>query len=62
MRILQIIGVLLIFIKFEYFFSILDSIAPLLDMIKQILYDIGYFMLILLMYTLMFASCFYFVA
>jgi len=48
--------------KFEYFFAILDDIAPLLDIIKKILYDIMYFMLILLLYTLMFASCFYFAA
>ena len=60
MRYLSIAGIFLIFAKFEYFFAIIDAIAPLLDIIKKILYDISYFMMISLLYILMFASCFYF--
>ena len=36
LRYFQVIGTLLIFTKFSYFFSIIDEIAPLIDIIVKI--------------------------
>ena len=53
---------MLIFAKAMYFFGIIDAISPLFDLIIKILYDIQSFMIIMFLYILAGAMCFYFVA
>lgn len=57
-RYLQVIGVITLYTKASYFLSLIDEIAPLIDIIKQIFYDIRYFMLVLGIYCVMFANSF----
>ena len=56
------VGTLTCVTKFSYFFAIIDSIAPLYDIMTQIVYDIRYFMMILMIYTIAFATAFRFLA
>ena len=45
-------------IKLGYFLGLNDKIAPLIDIIYRVVYDIGWFSLILLLMTLAFAYTF----
>lgn len=42
----------------SYFLSLVDQVAPLIDIIVQIFIDMKWFMVVLLIYILMFAQCF----
>lgn len=58
-RHLEVFAVITIYGKSTYFLSMVDSIAPLIDMIVQILVDIKYFLLVVGIYVTAFGSCFY---
>lgn len=58
-RHLEVFAVITIYGKSTYFLSMVDSIAPLIDMIVQILDDIKYFLLVVGIYVMAFGSCFY---
>ena len=57
-RYIGVFGTLCLFFKFSYFLSLIDQIAPLIDIIFQIVFDIKYFMLVLMIYVFLFAQCF----
>jgi hypothetical protein len=57
-RLVNVIGTICIFCKCSYFLSLVDSIAPLIDVIVQIFIDIKWFMLVLFLYIIMLANCF----
>lgn len=58
-RHLEVFAVITIYGKSTYFLSMVDSIAPLIDMILQILVDIKYFLFVVLIYIIAFGTCFY---
>lgn len=58
-RHLEVFAVITIYGKSTYFLSMVDSIAPLIDMILQILVDIKYFLFVVLIYVIAFGTCFY---
>lgn len=47
-----------LFFKATYFLSLVDNVAPLIDIIFQILFDIKYFIVVLMIFVLMIAMCF----
>lgn len=44
--------------KMSYFLSLLDPVAPLIDIIVQIFFDMKYFLLVLVIYMYMLSVCF----
>ena len=54
-----VIGILLMFSRINYFLGLVDGIAPLLSIVYQIFYDIGYFMFVLIFSGFAFAISFY---
>lgn len=58
-RTLFVIGILTQFTRFTYFLSLIDQIAYLVDIMKQVLIDIIGFMVILLLIVFAFSLCFY---
>lgn len=48
----------MLYTKASYFLSLVDEIAPLIDIIKQIFYDIRWFIIVLAIYVFMFAQAF----
>ena len=58
----EVLGIFLIFIKFVYFFGIVDTMAPLIDIFIRILNDIIPFVLLLGIYTLVLAVSFFHIA
>ena len=54
-RQLNVIGIIALYVKASYFLSLVDEIAPLIDIIKQIFYDVRYFVIVLAIYVFMFA-------
>ena len=54
LRTTEIIGVAIIALKFGYFLKLIDAMAPIMDIIAQILYDIVYFLIILAMFGIIF--------
>ena len=58
-RCLEAISVFIIYVKAGYFLSLIDSIAPLMDNIAQVFWDIRYFIFVLVLQLIAFASCFY---
>jgi hypothetical protein len=57
-RLIACIGTITLYCKASYFLSLIDQIAPLIDIIVQIFYDIKWFMLVLILYIVMLANCF----
>ena len=58
-RNLEAICIFLIYVKAGYFLSLIDATAPLIDNISQVILDIRYFILVLLIQMFAFSSCFY---
>ena len=58
-RELEVIGVIIIYIRGLTFLKLVDSIAPMIETIKSIVYDIINFMLVLTIFIAMIAICFY---
>jgi len=54
-------GTILVFVKFSYFLSLFDAIAPLIDTIWRVFVDIVYFVVVLLISFVVFGTCFYLV-
>jgi len=54
-RYIGIFGTICLFLKFSYFLSLVDQIAPLIDIIFQIFFEMRYFSLVLFIYIFMFA-------
>ena len=61
-RTIMVLGQMFLFLKVTYFMSLFDKVAPLIDIIVQIIFDIEYFMIILVIYTVCFTQCFYYIA
>jgi hypothetical protein len=57
-RQVNVIGIVVLYTKASYFLSLIDEIAPLIDIIKQIFYDIRWFVIVLGIYVFMFAKAF----
>lgn len=53
-----VFGTMCLFFKATYFLSLLDNVAPLIDIIFQILFDIKYFIAVLMIFVVMIAMCF----
>ena len=60
-RYMMVFGTLLIFLKFCYFFQIIDAIAPLFDIIIKIAIDIKYFILVLSMYIFALSTALFYI-
>lgn len=58
-RIFETFGVIFFLIKTFYFLKLNDRIAPLVSIVFQIVYDIKYFMIILILAIVCFAIAFY---
>lgn len=58
-RIFETFGVIFFLIKTFYFLKLADKVAPLVSIVFSILYDIRYFMIILIMAIVCFAMAFY---
>ena len=58
MRKVAVLGYFSLYFKMSYFLSLLDSVAPLIDIIIQIFVDIKWFMIVSAWYILMFAQCY----
>ena len=57
-RYLNCAGIFLIYLKGSFYLSLIDAIAPLIDIMRRIAFDIRYFVFILLVYGFGFAFCF----
>ena len=53
---------ILIFGKMIYFLQIVDQVAPLINIIIKIFYDIGWFVIILMVFVFAFSNSFYILA
>lgn len=62
MRRLEAVGVLLMWVRLLYFFRIMDSTAPLIRMIQEILYDMRAFVFMFVLIIFGFANGFYVLA
>lgn len=60
-RHMEVIGIVMIYVKATYFFSLVDVLAPLMDIIKKIFIDIKDFIFIMCFFITGFATCFYLV-
>lgn len=52
------VGYFVLYFKATYFLSLIDSVAPLIDIIFQIFFDIKWFMIVSAWFILMFAQCY----
>jgi hypothetical protein len=57
-RQVNVLGIIVLYTKASYFLSLVDEVAPLIDIIKQIFYDIRWFVIVLAVYVFMFAQAF----
>jgi hypothetical protein len=57
-----IFGQILLFLKFQQFLQLIDQVAPLIQIIFQIMADILWFMFILILFCIMFTFSFYLLA
>ena len=57
-RLIACIGTITLYSKASYYLSLIDQIAPLIDIIVQIFYDMKWFMVVLIIYVIMLANCF----
>ena len=55
-------GMILIYVKISYFLSLIDSLAPLMDIIFKIFQDMKHFILIFTIFLAGISSCFYLIA
>lgn len=55
----EILAKVFIYLYSAQFLSLVDKIAPLIDIIQQVLKDITYFVLVLMLHIIVFAGCFY---
>jgi len=53
-----VFGTIVLYMKATYFFSLIDAVAPLVDIIFRIIFDIKWFMAIMAFYILMLGKCF----
>ena len=58
-RNMEAILIFIIYVKAGYFMSLIDSTAPLIDNISEVIFDIRYFIFILIIQIVAFASSFY---
>lgn len=57
-RTIAVFGTITLYMKASYFLSLIDSVAPLIDIIFQCLYDIKWFMIVMGFYIIMIGNCF----
>lgn len=57
-RTIAVFGTIVLYMKATYFFSLIDAVAPLVDIIFRIIFDIKWFMAIMAFYILMLGKCF----
>ena len=57
-RILEVVGILCLYVKACYYLSLFDSIAPLIDIMFKIMWDIKWFLFILVLSIFAFSHCF----
>ena len=62
MRYMEVFGMILIYVKISYFLSLIDSLAPLMDIIFKIFQDMKHFILIFTIFLAGISSCFYLIA
>jgi len=62
MRLFMVACTMLLFAKFSYFLSLIDEVAPVIDIITQILIDIKYFLVVLFLQGLALSVSFYYIA
>jgi len=62
MRLIIVIGIIVQYLKLGYFLSLVDQIAPMIDIVYRIVYDIGWFVIVLLVMTFAFTYAFYILA
>lgn len=53
-----VLGYFSLYFKASYFLSLIDSVAPLIDIIIQIMVDVKWFMIVSAWYVTMFAQCY----
>jgi hypothetical protein len=58
-RNLEAILIFLLYVKAGYYMSLIDATAPLIDNISEVIFDIRYFIFILIIQIIAFASSFY---
>lgn len=58
-RVVEAVTVLVIWIKFLYYMQLVDEMAPIVHIIFQILFEIRYFILVLIIAICGFANSFY---
>ena len=61
-RVLSAILSIMIFGKLMYFLQIIDEVAPLINIIIKIFYDIGWFIIIMFVIIFSFSTSFYIIA
>jgi hypothetical protein len=59
LRCIEAILIFLIYVKASYFMSLIDATAPLIDMISEVIFDIRYFIFVLIVQVFAIASSFY---
>lgn len=62
MRFTIVCGIIIQFLKLGYFLGLVDQISPMIDIIYRIVYDIGWFTLVLVLMSSAFAYAFYILA
>jgi hypothetical protein len=57
-RVIAVLGTITLYMKASYFLSLIDSVAPLIDIIFRCLYDIKWFLGVMMFYIIMLGNCF----
>ena len=55
-------GILLIYTKAGYYLSLIDQVAPLIDIIKRIFLDMRWFIIVFMIFGYAFAGAFFVIA
>jgi hypothetical protein len=58
-RCIEAVLIFLIYVKASYFMSLIDATAPLIDMISEVIFDIRYFIFVMIVQVFAIASSFY---
>lgn len=61
-RIAEMVGLFIIWTKLTYFLSLFKEVAPLIDMIGKIVFDMLWFVVVFVLFALGFSLAFYIIA
>jgi len=61
-RIAEMVGLVIMWTKLTYFLSLFKEVAPLIDMIGKIVYDMLWFVVVFILFALGFSLAFYIIA